>query len=145
MTTTTDNGFTAPTDLTSRDQRQADVQAWCVAAFGNHDALFIPQRGLRLVEEAIETAQACGCDPALLHRLIDHIYAKPVGDLTQELGGLGVTILALAAAAGVSADAAEASELARVKTKSLSHFAARNAAKSAAGFHVPEAPQIDGD
>ena len=145
MTTTANDVCTAPMTLISRDQRQADVQAWCVATFGNHDALFVPQRGLRLVEVAIETAQACGCDPALIHSPIDHIYAKPVGDLPQELGGLGVTILALAGAAGVSADAAEASEFARVKAKPLSHFAARNAAKTAAGFHVADARQVDGN
>lgn len=121
----------------TRDQRQADVHAWCVAAFGDHDARSIPQRGLRLVEEAIETAQACGCDAAMLHRLIDHIYAKPVGELGLELGGLGVTMLALAEAAGFSADAAEVNEIQRVTSKPLGHFAARNAAKKAAGFNTP--------
>ena len=128
----------------TRDQRQAQTHAWCVAAFGDHDARSIPQRGLRLVEEAIETAQACGCDPAMLHRLIDHVYAKPVGELAKELGGLGVTLLALAEAAGVSADEAERQEIERVRAKPLSHFAARNAAKAAAGFHVSAVPQPDG-
>ena len=99
MTTTSKDVSTTPAPASTRDLRQAEVQAWCVSAFGDHDALFIPQRGLRLFEEAIETAQACGCDSALLHRLIDHVYAKPLGELPQELGGLGVTMLALAAAA----------------------------------------------
>lgn len=121
-----------------RDRRQAQTHAWCVAAFGDHDARSIPQRGLRLMEEAIETAQACGCDPAMLHRLIDHVYAKPAGGLREELGGLGVTLLALAQAAGLSADDAEALEVERVRAKPLAHFAARNAAKQAAGFHVSE-------
>lgn len=124
----------APVVPPTRDERQADVHRWCVAAFGDHDARSIPQRGLRLVEEAIETAQACGCDAAMLHRLVDHVYAKPVGELGQELGGLGVTLLALAEAAGLSADAAETAEIERVKAKPLEHFAARNAAKKAAGF-----------
>jgi NTP pyrophosphatase (non-canonical NTP hydrolase) len=121
---------------TERDHRQAETHAWCVAAFGDYDARSIPQRGLRLVEEAIELAQACGCDPAMLHRLIDHVYAKPVGELRQELGGLGVTLLALAQATGLSADDAEVREIERVRAKPLAHFAARNAAKKAAGFHV---------
>jgi len=119
-----------------RDRRQADTHAWCVAAFGDHAARSIPQRGLRLMEEAIETAQACGCDPAMLHLLIDHVYAKPVGGLREELGGLGVTVLALAEAAGLSADDAESREVERVRAKPLAHFAERNAAKKAAGFHV---------
>lgn len=122
----------------ARNRRQAETHAWCVAAFGDHDARSIAQRGLRLAEEAIETAQACGCDAAMLHRLIDHVYAKPVGELRQELGGLGVTMLALAQAAGISADAVEQAELERVRAKPLSHFAARNAAKKAAGFHTDD-------
>ncbi|MFC0679414.1 hypothetical protein ACFFGH_16380 [Lysobacter korlensis] len=122
--------------LQGRDERQAQTHEWCVAAFGDHDARSVAQRGLRLAEEAIETAQACGCDAAMLHRLIDHVYSKPVGELAQELGGLGVTLLALAEAAGISADDAEQLELARVRAIPLSHFAARNAAKKAAGFHV---------
>lgn len=117
-----------------RDTRQAETHVWCIAAFGEDDACSIPRRGLRLAEEAIETAQACGCDAEMLHRLIDHIYAKPVGELPQELGGLGVTMLALAEAAGVSADEAERNEIARVRAKPLAHFAARNAAKKARGF-----------
>lgn len=128
----------------SRDARQAETHAWCVAAFGDHDARSIPQRGLRLMEEAIETAQACGCDPAILHRLIDHVYAKPIGELRQELGGLGVTLLGLAEAAGISADEAERAEIARVRAKPLAHFAARNAAKTAAGFHISRESSSEG-
>lgn len=122
--------------LAERDRRQADTHAWCVAVFGDHDDRSIPQRGLRMMEEAIEAAQSCGCDPAMLHRLIDHVYGRPVGEIQQELGGLGVTLLALAEAAGLSADDAESHELARVMGKPLAHFAERNAAKKAAGFHV---------
>lgn len=78
----------------------------------------------------------------MLHRLVDHVYAKPAGELRQELGGLGVTLLALAQAAGLSADDAETREIARVMAKPLAHFAARNAAKKAAGFHVTATGQV---
>lgn len=128
-----------------RDRRQVQTHAWCLAAFGDHDARSVQQRGIRLAEEAIETAQACGCDPAMLHRLIDHVYAKPVGELAQELGGLGVTLLALAEAAGLSADQAERREVQRVLAKPLAHFAARNAAKKAAGFHTSAAKTVPPD
>lgn len=123
-----------------RDRRQGDTHAWCVAAFGDHDARSIPQRGLRMMEEAIERAQACGCEPAMLHLLIDHVYAKPVGGPQEELGGLGVTVLARAQAAGLSAGDAESREVERVRAKPLAHFVARNAAKKAAGFHVVADP-----
>jgi NTP pyrophosphatase (non-canonical NTP hydrolase) len=125
----------------ARDLRQARTHAWCVAAFGEHDACSLPLRGLRLVEEAIEAAQASGCDAATIHRLVDHVYAKPVGELVQELGGVGVTLLNLAQAAGLSADRAERLEIERVLSRPLRDFAARNAAKKAAGFDVPAVPK----
>lgn len=125
-----------PTKGEARLSRQRAVHEWCIAAFGDNHARSIRQRGIRLVEEAIETGQACGCDPEMVHRLIDHIYAKPKGELFQELGGVGVTMLALSEAAKIDADLAERTEIARVLSKPLEHFTARNAAKNAAGFNV---------
>lgn len=123
-----------------RGQRQATVGAWCVAAFGEAHATSKPQRGLRLAEEAIEAAQASGTHPDQLHKLIDFVYSRPVGTLGQELGGIGVTLLALAHAAGLSAEDEEAREVARVLAKSPSHFHKRNEAKNAAGFDASAYP-----
>lgn len=122
-----------------RDERQLAVHGWCIAAFGDNHAHSIPQRGIRLAEEAIETAQACGCDKEMVHRLVDHIYSKPAGELFQEIGGVGITLLALAEASGHSAEAAEKAELQRILSKPPSHFTARNDAKNAAGFNVAAA------
>lgn len=116
--------------------RQGQVHRWCIAAFGDDHAKSIEQRGIRLAEEAIEAAQASGCQKDMLHRLVDHIYGRPVGKLHQELGGVGVTLLALAQAAGVDAETAEVREVDRILAKPLAHFTARDAAKNAAGFNV---------
>ena len=70
----------------------------------------------------------------MAHRLVDYVFSRPVGVLHQELGGVGVCILALAAAAGLSADEEERREVERVLAKPLDHFRQRNAAKNAAGF-----------
>lgn len=120
----------------ARAERQKKVWAWCIAAFGASHTTSIPQRGIRMLEEAIELAQACGCHRAMAHNLLDFVYDRPAGTIEQELGGVGLTVLALANAAGLSADAAEAKELARVLSKPLAQFHARNAAKNAAGFDV---------
>ena len=120
----------------ARDERQKQVSDWCAAAFGADHAASIPQRGIRHAEEAIETAQASGCDPAMIHKLVDYIYEKPAGALSQEIGGSGLTLLALAQAAGLSADDEERLEVERVLAKPLSHFAARNKVKNDAGFNV---------
>lgn len=122
--------------LMDRDGRQDGVHAWCIAAFGDDHAKNVEQRGIRLVEEAIEAGQAAGCDPEMIHRLVDHIYSKPAGEIKQEMGGVGVTLLALAAALNVSADSCEHAEFVRVRSKPLAEFAARNAAKNALGFNV---------
>jgi hypothetical protein len=119
-----------------RDHRQARVASWCIGAFGHQHANSIPQRGIRLLEEAIEAAQAAGVDLAMAHKLLDFVYARPVGKLDQELGGIGITLLALAHAADLSADDCEERELQRVLAKPLKHFHARNEAKNAAGFNV---------
>lgn len=127
-----------------RDHRQAKIFTWTQAAFTVEQATSLPQRGLRLLEEAVEAYQAVGGDPAMAHRLVDFVFSRPVGELGQELGGISVCLLALAAAAGLSADAEEQREVARVLAKPVEEFQRRNAAKNAAGFLSLDPPR-DGD
>lgn len=122
----------------SRDRRQGQVAAWCAAAFGTAHLASLPQRGIRLLEEAVETAQAAGCKREMCHKLIDYVFDREPGELVQEIGGVGLTLLALCAAAGVSADDLEQTELERVLAKPLDHFAARNKVKNDAGFNVED-------
>jgi hypothetical protein len=117
-----------------RDLRQQKVVDWGIDAFGKDHMTSVEQRGLRMVEEAIEAAQAAGCDPAALHHLILYVYSKPVGDLRQEVGGTQVCLMALANAAGFSADQAEQQEIERVISQPAEHWAARNRVKNEAGF-----------
>lgn len=123
-----------------RDARQAKAAAWCAAAFGVEHQSSIPQRGLRMLEEAIEAYQACGCPEDQAHKLVSYVFSRPVGDLSQELGGIGLTVLALAAAAKLNADDAEKKELDRVLAKPLEWFAARNKVKNDAGFEAQAYP-----
>lgn len=139
---------------TEREDRQDIVAAWCAAAFGKEQATSLPQRGLRLLEEAVEAAQAAGVPLDKAQHVVSYVYGRPVGDLPQELGGVGVTLLALAEAAGYSADGEESREVSRVTSLPLEHFAKRNAEKNAAGLRatvdvggtitVGEAPHTEG-
>lgn len=122
----------------TRDERQAEVIVWARRVFGDDEAVSLPQRGLRLLEEAIGAFQAAGGNPGQAHRLIDYVFSRRAGVLSQELGGVGVTVLALAAAAGISADEAERMEIERVLSRLPEHWAARNAVKNAAGFLTPD-------
>lgn len=117
-----------------RNARQKIVSEWCRAAFGDKQAMNLPQRGVRLLEEAIEAYQAAGGYATMAHLLVDYVFERPKGQLHQELGGVAVTLLALAEAAGLSADAEEVREIQRVLAKPLTEFKARNATKNAAGF-----------
>ena len=119
-----------------RDQRQVMITDWAKMAFGGVEATSLPQRGLRLLEEAIEAFQACGGDEAIAHKLVAYVFARPPGEIGQELGGVAVTVLALAAAAGLSADEEECREVHRVLSKPLREFTERNANKNAAGFKI---------
>jgi NTP pyrophosphatase (non-canonical NTP hydrolase) len=120
----------------NREYRQGQVAEWCSAAFGSEHASSIPQRAVRLLEEAIELAQAAGVPRPMAENLLGFIYCKPAGELHQEIGGVSLCILALATAAGLSAEAEEVREIERVMSKPLEWFAARNKAKNLAGFDV---------
>lgn len=120
-----------------RDRRQEMIASWAEMAFGREEATGLPQRGLRLLEEAIEAFQACGGDAAIAHKLVSFVFERPPGEVGQELGGVAVCVLALAAAAGVDADEEEAREIHRVLSKPLGEFTQRNASKNAAGFKIP--------
>lgn len=130
------SGHIAEVEKSDRDFRQRKVASWCAAAFGAAHTANIEQRGARLLEEAVELFQACNGKPEMAHRLVDFIFARPVGALAQEVGGVSLTLLALCHAAGISADAEEARELERVLAKPLAHFTKRNEAKNAAGINV---------
>lgn len=107
---------------------------WARVAFGASEVDNLPQRALRLLEEAVELFQACGGDPAMAHKLVDFVFERPAGLVGQELGGVAVCTLVLAEVAGCSADGEEVRECERVLAKPVEHFTERNAAKNAAGF-----------
>lgn len=118
------------------EERQRKVSEWCKAAFGTAQQASVAQRALRMLEEAIEAYQAANCSEEMAHNLVAYVFSRPVGLLSQEIGGLRLSILALAEAAGVSADAEEFREIKRVMAKPLEHFAKRNQAKNEEGFLV---------
>lgn len=120
--------------MTERDDRQAKIFAWARQAFGIEQATSLTQRGLRLLEEAVEAFQAVNGSVSTAHKLVDYVFSRPIGALHQEIGGVSVCLLAIAAAAGLSADEEERREVSRVLAKPVKEFTARNEAKNSAGF-----------
>jgi len=117
-----------------RDQRQLLVAEWVVKSFGSSSQYNHKHRGIRLLEEAIELYQAVGGDAETAHRLVKHVFLGPPGKIGQEIGGVGMTLLSLADAVHLSADAEEAKELARVLEIPTEHFKKREKYKRDAGF-----------
>lgn len=114
------------------DFRQKAVMAWALDSFGpiaaNRD-----ERAARLVEEAIEVAQAEGLGIEIIRRILDRVYENPPGELFQEIGGLALTLDALAENAGLSVTTEAERELARITSKPRDWWQRKHAAKVAAG------------
>lgn len=128
-----------------RDARQATIYKWVADTFGVN-TLNPSERALRFIEEAVELVQAVGLSADVVHKIVDHVFAKPPGGLAQEIGGCGTTLLALAAAHGVSADDAECDEAERVFKIDPARFRERHDAKARAGIAVfSQAPKREGD
>lgn len=120
--------------LNDRDQRQQELADLVERIWGRANLANVRERVARLVEEAAELAQAEDIPLEFVLRIVRHVYSKAPGDPKQELGGLGVTLLAYAASKEISADACEALEVERIKGLSVEHLRARHQAKAEAGI-----------
>lgn len=120
-------------DLGVGDDRQATATRWARETFGDEVLRDRKERVLRVLEEAIELAQAEGVTAEEARRLVDYVLARPPGEPAQELGGVRLTCLVYASAAGFSADTAELAELERVLVKDPEVFRRRNREKRNAG------------
>jgi hypothetical protein len=128
------------TSPTASDDRQAKIATWAKQAFGEEHCTDHQVRGLRLLEEAIEFAQSVGVPEAQCAKLISYVYSRPAGDPMQELGGVGVTWMLAAESYRIKAFAALDKEVARIHSKPLSHFTARNQNKCDLGFDGADPP-----
>lgn len=99
--------------------RQNVIARWVFQNLGGFALINQKERGLRVAEEAIELAQALTVSADDLHRLVDYVYARPVGDAGQEIAGTMVTLYAAAACIGVDADRAFDAEVTRIHTPDI--------------------------
>ncbi|UIN38382.1 hypothetical protein [Methylobacterium oryzae] len=116
----------------TRDKRQTVVRDWITRVFGLR-TLNLRFRAERVLEEALELAQAAGYPQEKIAALTAKVYANPPGEVGQEAGGLGLSLLAFCDTAQISADECEEREIMRVLSKSTAHFKARIERKIADG------------
>jgi hypothetical protein len=76
----------------------------------------------------------------MAHRLLDYVFARPVGRIDKEIGQVGLTLLSVAAAAEYNAEAEERLEVERVLAIDPAIMAERNRAKNEAGFDAGAYP-----
>jgi hypothetical protein len=115
-------------DAEGRADFQQRVQPWMIACFGEMIAGDREERNHRFLEEALELVQACGCTASEAHQLVDYVYGRPIGEPSQEVGGVMVTLAALCLANGLDMHANAETELARIWTK-VEAIRAKQAAK----------------
>lgn len=115
-----------------RDARQAAVLAWVKRELLSDGTAL--QRARRLVEEALELFQAVGGDAETAARIAAHVFARPVGEVKQEVGGVAITLMALCETLGVSVADAELIEFNRIHSFPHGHFHARQREKIKAGL-----------
>lgn len=71
-----------------------DVKAWVLDTFGDESLRDRRIRSHRFIEECIELVQACDIPKSEVQKIVDYVYSRPKGVMTQEVGGVMVTFAA---------------------------------------------------
>lgn len=109
---------------------QKRVGHWMAACFPPAVISDRLERAFRFLEEALELAQAMGCTEDQARDLSAYVFARPTGELAQEVGGVSVCLAALCNTVAIDQTQAAEAELARVWTK-IEKIRAKHAAKPA--------------
>ena len=97
-----------------RSTFQERVQDWLIRCLGTDAALDPTQRNQRFLEEALELVQARGCTESEALQLVRYVYARPAGEVAQEIGGVMLSLAGLCAASSHNMTECGERELARV-------------------------------
>ena len=115
---------------------QKDVARWMNACFGPVISNDKVERSDRFIEEALELVQTTGYSAERAHALVDYVFSRPVGEITQEVGGLLVTLAAFCNTNHVDMAEAGETEVDRIWGK-IDQIRAKQAAKPT-GSALPE-------
>lgn len=90
---------------------------WATRCFGEEQMKDPKTRALRLVEEAVELAQAVGVHCAEVGQCVDDVYARPKGAPLQAMGGVIMTAMLMSKVLQADPISMFAAELRRVLAK----------------------------
>jgi hypothetical protein len=105
---------------------QHRLRNWVESRLGKR-AMARHERAMRMLEEAIELAQALGVSQSDARRIWIHVYSKPPGAPEQELGGAALTLLACAEGCGFTLSHCAEKELCRIESLPQEKFRKRQA------------------
>ena len=92
---------------------QARVELWLSECFPPAITRDRLERNHRFLEEALELSQANVCSKHDALELVDYVFSRPVGEPSQEVGGVMVTLAGLCSAIEINMDEAGDVELQR--------------------------------
>lgn len=94
---------------------QAKVWTWCCQVFDDIiDWKTDRERNFRFAEEAGELCQSLGMSREDWNVVLDYVYGRPIGEPSQEVGGVMITLYALGAKHGIDVDHAARTEYQRI-------------------------------
>jgi hypothetical protein len=124
---------------------QKEALSWASKCFGPTAPFDLKERRDRFLEEALELYQATGGALDEAAELCQYVYGRPVGEVDQEVGGVGLTLSLLCSARGLDLGTALDTELARVWGK-IEKIRIKQAAKPHnSPLPGPSAPEPDKD
>lgn len=124
-----------------RGSRQRDILAWACQTFGTETAANTGERISRFAEESLELMQSAGMDKTAVLKLVDYVYSRPAGEIKQEIGQVGVSLLGYAEHLGISAEAEEQAEFNRIRSLPVEHWQSRQNAKAKKGIALVATPE----
>lgn len=99
----------------SMRERQLVLADWMLHKIGvRENFISIPERSRRFFEEATELVQATGLTKEECLLLVEYVFARPVGNAEQEIGGVEVTLCTLAERLGYNVAVCLDNEIDRV-------------------------------
>jgi hypothetical protein len=113
--------------------KQELMLSWAVSTFGPI-ASDKEERVKRFAEEAIELCQACGLDFYDLGILAESVYSKTNGNISTEIGQVGVCLMTLSEVYNVDTLGEIDKEFDRVRSFDKSYWQARQNKKAAIGL-----------
>jgi NTP pyrophosphatase (non-canonical NTP hydrolase) len=113
---------------------QKRVSKWVNTRFGNACLKDSHERALRVLEEALELAQAAGVTSTEIVTVAEHVWSRPVGEIRQEHAGVLVSLLASATANGIDLEDAVVDEIERINAVPLAKILEKQRLKNRAGI-----------